>query len=342
MDCIIACGPFPRDEDIWRQYLQGGNHQIQWKPHERSRQETAALEGIMSSTLSQLESIGCRVVYGPHPIQLILPLPFLPLAKEGNSRQHAHLTSNSVNVHEQWLPLAPGMHWMLWFRWHYCATTRETLWAVSNVCSSWVLNLFRACVFDCRGTMECWFLLSLLPSPHSLTRLALALCSPEYQEALTRILDLAPPSSTTVPKSDESTSSSSESGIVFASRRQQAILVTHVGMANKNDHTTTTKPDDVLEWPRDHFSFLDSCQSKVFLNIAAAPCPPFQQPVGKETVLVSPGSLRESGDYWCLIDVGIHNTITACNPNNKEQDQTFTWKVDRLQFWNMNSVKNNE
>ena len=136
---------------------------------------------------------------------------------------------------------------------------------------------------------------------------------PEYQEALTRILDLAPPSSTTLSKSND-TSSSCQDEVIFSSRRQQAILVTQVGMANNNaTTTTTTKRDeahDVFEWPRDHSSFLESCESGVLLNIAAAPCPPFQRAVGKETVLVSPGSLRESGDY-CLIDIGIHQDATT-------------------------------
>jgi hypothetical protein len=104
IDCIIACGPFARDEDI-RQYLQGRYCRIQRKPHERSRQETAALEGIMSSTLSQLESIVCRVVYVPHPTD---PLTAQCPSKE-YSGEHIRLTSNSVNIHEQWLPLAPGI-----------------------------------------------------------------------------------------------------------------------------------------------------------------------------------------------------------------------------------------
>jgi hypothetical protein len=102
IDCIIASGPFARDEDI-RQYLQGRYCRIQRKPHQRSRQETAALEGIMSSTLSQLESIVCRVVYVPHPTD---PLTTQCPSKE-YSREHIRLTCNSVNIHEQWLPLAP-------------------------------------------------------------------------------------------------------------------------------------------------------------------------------------------------------------------------------------------
>jgi hypothetical protein len=120
--------------------------------------------------------------------------------------------------------------------------------------------------------------------------------------------------------------------------------VTQVGTANNTTTTTTTHPDkalDVFEWPRDHSSFIESYDSGLFLNIAAAPCPPFQQVVGKETVLVSPGSLRECGDY-CLIDIGIHQKDTTTDCNNVKGSHTFTWKVDRVQFHNMNSSTRNE
>ncbi len=170
----------------------------------------------------------------------------------------------------------------------------------------------------------------------TLTRLALY--RPEYQEALTRILDLAPPSSSL--KRNDKPSLSCQEDIIFSCQRQQSILVTQVGTANNTTTTTTTHPDralDVFEWPRDHSSFIESYDSGLVLNIAAAPCPPFQQVVGKETFLVSPGSLRECGDY-CLIDIGIHqeDTTTHCN-NAKGSHTPFTWKVDRMQFHNMNS-----
>jgi hypothetical protein len=138
----------------------------------------------------------------------------------------------------------------------------------------------------------------------TLTRLALY--RPEYQEALTRILALAPPSSTSSLKSNNKPALPCQEDIIFSCQRQQAILVTQVGTANDTT-TTTTHPDkapDVFEWPRDHSLFIESYNSGLLLNIAAAPCPPFQQVVGKETFLVSPGSLRECGDS-CLIDIGI-------------------------------------
>jgi hypothetical protein len=163
---------------------------------------------------------------------------------------------------------------------------------------------------------------------------------PEYQEALTPILDLAPPSSTSSLKSKDKPSLPCQEDIIFSCQRQQAILVTQVGTANNTTTTTTTthpdKAPDVFEWPRDHSSFIESYNSGLVLNIAAAPCPPFQQVVGKEAFLVSPGSLRECGDY-CLIDICIHQEDTTTHCDNAKGSHTFTWKVDRVQFHNMNS-----
>ena len=70
-------------------------------PFFRSREESAALEGLMTASLSQLESIVCRVVYCPgwnDPISLLQQQP-------NNKR----LTSHSRNVNQHYLPLAPGL-----------------------------------------------------------------------------------------------------------------------------------------------------------------------------------------------------------------------------------------
>jgi len=118
--------------------------------------------------------------------------------------------------------------------------------------------------------------------------------------------------------------------------------VTHVGIANENA-TTARNDDDAFEWPQDHSLFLDSqqAQSQVLLNIAAAPpcCPPFQQVRGN-THMVAPGSLRQHGDY-CLIDVGVHaDGDTSKEGTNGKQTRctTYSWRVDCVQFCNMNSV----
>jgi hypothetical protein len=123
--------------------------------------------------------------------------------------------------------------------------------------------------------------------------------------------------------------------------------VTQVGTANNTTTTTTTttthsdKALDVFEWPQDLSSFIEYYNSGLLLNIAAAPCPPFQQVVGKETFLVLPGSFCECGDY-CMIDIGIHHEDTTTDCNNAKGSHTFTWKVDRVQFHNMNCITRNE
>jgi hypothetical protein len=71
------------------------------EPFFRSKEESAALEGLITASLSQLESIVCRVVYCPgwnDPISLLQQKP-------NNKR----LTSHSQNIHQQYLPLAPGL-----------------------------------------------------------------------------------------------------------------------------------------------------------------------------------------------------------------------------------------
>lgn len=117
VDLCIACGSFARDEDLLP-YLRGqqerrmkdrqSNNQHDsassgaWTaaPFFRSREETAALEGLMTAALSQLESIVCRVVYCPGSED-----PVTTLFTDRSRR----LTPNSRNVHQQWLPLAPGI-----------------------------------------------------------------------------------------------------------------------------------------------------------------------------------------------------------------------------------------
>lgn len=109
IDLCIACGPFSRDEDLRayqsrRQRKKRPNKTVQQSPFVRSREETAALEGLVTAALSQLENIVCRVVFCPgitDPITTILP------GQDG--REKLRLTPNSRNVHQQWLPLAPSL-----------------------------------------------------------------------------------------------------------------------------------------------------------------------------------------------------------------------------------------
>lgn len=113
IDLCIACGSFCRDEDLMP-YLRGkqmrreqtrqrnSNADDIWgaMPFFRTREQTAALEGLMTAALSQLESIVCRVIYCPgssDPLSALLP------------DRPRRLTPNSRNLHQQWLPLAPGL-----------------------------------------------------------------------------------------------------------------------------------------------------------------------------------------------------------------------------------------
>lgn len=86
-------------------------------PFFRTKEESIGLQGILTAAISQLESIVCRVVYCPgwqDPLTILQqhqphpphngPPPFAAprsLAKR--------LTPNSRNIHQQWLPLAPGL-----------------------------------------------------------------------------------------------------------------------------------------------------------------------------------------------------------------------------------------
>ena len=95
----------------------------------RTREQTAALEGLMTATLSQLENIVCRVVYCPgssdpltclihhqHLRETAVPVPSQePQIQQSTPVHHPppqqprRLTPNSRNLHQQWLPLAPGL-----------------------------------------------------------------------------------------------------------------------------------------------------------------------------------------------------------------------------------------
>lgn len=126
IDLCIACGPFCRDEDLLP-YLKGksrkqlqhlfeddkahntGNHHHPNKANRstswssvffRTQEETAAMEGLVTAAISQLESIVCRVVFCPGNTD--------PMTTS-TSPEDLRFTPNSRNVHRQWLPLAPGL-----------------------------------------------------------------------------------------------------------------------------------------------------------------------------------------------------------------------------------------
>lgn len=118
----------------------------------------------------------------------------------------------------------------------------------------------------------------------------------------------------------------------------QAILVTQV---DADQNVSPRNHSDAFAWPKHHVYFMDSPipQQSVLLNIASAPpsCPPFSQ-VRSKTHLVSPGSLRTNGDY-CLVDIGVHacTDTVGHDGDGKSANRTFEWRVDKVQFRNMNN-----
>jgi hypothetical protein len=132
-DLCIACGPFCRPDDL-NTYYQGrqrnfrfnmpyqsngissnvggkiqqpptitspyykhNRRHISKRSPKRTREERAALEGLMTAALSQLESIVCRVLFIPGNTDPIL---------QNNKKR---LTPNSRNLHKHWMPLSPGL-----------------------------------------------------------------------------------------------------------------------------------------------------------------------------------------------------------------------------------------
>ena len=101
-------------------------------PYKRCREETAAMEGLVTAAISQLESIVCRVLVLPggktDPITLTVGNDAYEEKEEngadfreivddndgglGSSSGNFHecrLTPNSRNIHQRWIPLAPGL-----------------------------------------------------------------------------------------------------------------------------------------------------------------------------------------------------------------------------------------
>ena len=99
-------------------------------PFQRTKEETAALEGLMTAALSQLESIVCRVIFVPgktDPMTTICSASNSPsTSPDKNSSstnnndedqyntkisytKERRLTPNSRNIHQHWMPLCPGL-----------------------------------------------------------------------------------------------------------------------------------------------------------------------------------------------------------------------------------------
>lgn len=87
-------------------------------PYKRSREEAAALEGLVTAAISQLESIVCRVVVLPggktDPVTLSVGQGELGVSTCSEHRNdisiyERRLTPNSRNIHQRWMPIGPGI-----------------------------------------------------------------------------------------------------------------------------------------------------------------------------------------------------------------------------------------
>lgn len=116
LDLCVVCGSIVRDSDLEPYQTMASRHRTAQRrrklhtnaeqpppPHPflRPPEQTAALKGLVTAALSQLESIVCRVVYVPGASD--------PLDVITSSQKERRLTPNSRNIHQQWLPLAPAL-----------------------------------------------------------------------------------------------------------------------------------------------------------------------------------------------------------------------------------------
>ena len=107
VDMICAVGPFSCLQDLFPYLRKRPNAAAAaaaaktTPPPPPSKEHAAAMEGLVTGCLSQLESIVCRLVW--IPAQSADPLTLCSVKEE------QRLTPNSRNVHRRWIPLAPGI-----------------------------------------------------------------------------------------------------------------------------------------------------------------------------------------------------------------------------------------
>eukprot|EP00548_Thalassiothrix_antarctica_P014950 CAMPEP_0194173076 /NCGR_PEP_ID=MMETSP0154-20130528/7458_1 /TAXON_ID=1049557 /ORGANISM="Thalassiothrix antarctica, Strain L6-D1" /LENGTH=303 /DNA_ID=CAMNT_0038885995 /DNA_START=55 /DNA_END=963 /DNA_ORIENTATION=+ len=104
IDCVCACGPFVDQFTDLQPYMTSPSKIVQPSP-----ELTHALEGLVTGCLSQLENIVCRVVWVPSVKQDPTSLFLRQSSKISRQTTQQRLTPNSRNVHQECLPLAPGL-----------------------------------------------------------------------------------------------------------------------------------------------------------------------------------------------------------------------------------------
>ncbi|GKY91122.1 hypothetical protein MPSEU_000085000 [Mayamaea pseudoterrestris] len=347
VDLCIACGSFARNEDLMP-YLRGKQACLQLcrqqevpgvratTPFFRSREDTAALEGIMTAALSQLESIVCRVVYCPGSQDPVTTL---------FADRSRWLTPNSRNIHQQWLPLAPGIG---------CAAllyldSAET--AVKNASSFQpTKTTFDSDHDDASEGNEGEDAVRQTWSDKWL-QIHRNMCAIGYSRSVEDLIQLAPPPNHPIP---------------FTHPASQTILVTHYvdcsfeSFVGTNGRSQDDKDSHHVSQPlttQMHASFLDCADlapNPLCLEIAsgsAAEHAPELIRKGDNQVL-RPGSLRERGEF-CILEVALlengpetlngstkeHHEDIVC-PSSKrpssskttKHQRTFAWKVQKVDF----------
>jgi hypothetical protein len=372
IDLCIACGPFCRDDDldVYRKRTftksssksttrrrapfpcQQMKHDLKhattdaekaqhlpydWSqtPFFRSDEENASLEGNLTATLSQLESIVCRLLYCPgssDPLTTFSPWATNQSLLKLNRQQYDCLTPNSRNMNHLWYPLAPGLGCGGLF---YLDSIHDLLSRPNTSFPSdrKVSSSNNHYGYDDDDD------LSEITDEHTSLRAAetlpdqvakLGQTGDAYYSTLSRLLHLP------AHKVTKTLALSTE--IPWKASRPQSIMVTHyvdsLALTKCDDSSPDSNP--TMPWPttsaNDRQDFYDANRELMCLEIASGSSRsnpaqwiqspfPEDKPNWKANVLL-PGSLRERGEF-SLVHLGLIET-SGDRTSNATQ---FEWKV---------------
>lgn len=330
-----------------------GNSQYQsfnWTqtPFFRSNEENAALEGSMTATLSQLESIVCRLLFCPgasDPLTTFSPSATNQSLLKLNRQQYDRLTPNSRNINQQWLPLAPGLGCGGLF---YLDSLSELLPTRPTTTS--FLSTFHQKVSSSDSNNQYGYgndddedlsevtdeqisMRTLEELSHQVAKLGQSDSS--YISTLSRLLHL--------PAHAGTNAAASSTEIPWKATQPQSVLVTHyVDSLPLTKLDCPTESNSTMPWPtnlesgasnaNERQEFYDSNRYQMCLEIASGssrsiPAQWIQSPFPetrpdlKANVLL-PGSLRERGEF-SLVYLGL---VDACDDRDASE-KSFEWKV---------------
>ncbi|GAX19255.1 hypothetical protein FisN_4Lh159 [Fistulifera solaris] len=379
IDLCIACGPFCRDDDLdiyrtgtfnksssksttrrrapapyqqMKQDLKNATDDAEkaqhppydWSqtPFFRSDEENAALEGNMTATLSQLESIVCRLLFCPgssDPLTTFSPWATNQSLLKLNRQQYDCLTPNSRNMNHLWYPLAPGLGCGGLFYLdsiHYILSRPSTSFPSDRKVSS--SNNHYA--YGDGGDDDDDDDLSEITDEQTSVRFAetlpdqvakLGQTGDTYYSTLSRLLHL--------PTHNASKTPALSTQIPWKAAQPQSILVTHYVDSLAITSCNDSSPDGsnpTMPWPagstNDRNDFFDANRELMCLEIASGssrsvPAQWIQSPLPKDKPnwkanVLLPGSLRERGEF-SLVHLGVVETSDNRTPN----ETLFEWKV---------------